>query len=45
VDLLSDNAENNNRIKFTAGVRNPRGGDLNECLDGNANFEGSYNNT
>ncbi|CAK5031030.1 unnamed protein product [Meloidogyne enterolobii] len=45
VDLLSKNAANDNRIKFTTGVRNPRGGGLNKCLDMTTSFESSYNNT
>ncbi|CAK5084301.1 unnamed protein product [Meloidogyne enterolobii] len=44
VDLLSENELNKNTIKFTTGVRNPRGGDLTRCLDDGATFEKSHNN-
>jgi len=44
VDLLSKNASNNSTIKFTAGVRNIKGG-LSKCLDDDHNLDGSYNNT
>ncbi|KAL7073110.1 hypothetical protein ACQ4LE_007920 [Meloidogyne hapla] len=42
VDLLSNFT---NGIKFTAGVRNTRGGGLSKCLDESNHFMGSYNNT
>jgi len=44
VDLLSENKSNSNTIKFTTGVRNPKGGDLNRCLDDVASFDKSHNN-
>ena len=44
VDLLSENKENNNRIKFKTGVRGDAKGGLNKCLDESFSFEGSYNN-
>ncbi|CAK5071561.1 unnamed protein product [Meloidogyne enterolobii] len=44
VDLLSENKSNDNTIKFTTGVRNPRGGNLTRCLDDGATFEKSHNN-
>nr|CAD2173069.1 unnamed protein product [Meloidogyne enterolobii] len=44
VDLLSENKSNINTIKFTTGVRNPRGGNLTRCLDDGATFEKSHNN-
>uniref|UniRef100_A0A914KSS3 Uncharacterized protein n=1 Tax=Meloidogyne incognita TaxID=6306 RepID=A0A914KSS3_MELIC len=44
VDLLSENAANDNLIKFTTGVRHPRGGDLTKCLAENPDFVGSHNN-
>nr|CAD2206203.1 unnamed protein product [Meloidogyne enterolobii] len=44
VDLLSENAENNNRIKFKTGVRGDAKGGLNKCLDESASFDGSNNN-
>uniref|UniRef100_A0A914KLA3 Uncharacterized protein n=1 Tax=Meloidogyne incognita TaxID=6306 RepID=A0A914KLA3_MELIC len=44
VDLLSENKENNNRIKFKTGVRGDAKGGLNKCLDESGSFDGSYNN-
>nr|CAD2202783.1 unnamed protein product [Meloidogyne enterolobii] len=44
VDLLSKDASNNSTIKFTAGVRNIKGG-LSKCLDVGQNLDNSYNNT
>ncbi|KAL7072520.1 hypothetical protein ACQ4LE_008128 [Meloidogyne hapla] len=44
VDLLSINKNNNKSIKFTAGVRNKRGG-IKKCLDDGFNVHNSVNNT
>jgi len=45
MDLLSKNAANNNKIKFTTGVRNLKGRDLSNCLEEGRTLDKSYNNT
>ncbi|CAK5030858.1 unnamed protein product [Meloidogyne enterolobii] len=44
VDLLSENKANINIIKFTTGVRNPKGGNLSKCLDEGFIFSKTHNN-